>query len=174
MVRIQIEVFSDTLCPWCYIGKKYLDNAMDLFRGQHPDAVFDVVWRPFYLYPNLEKTGKSTSPFHTSNCIANTSTRPAQVQASGANQARTPRSDRPSRRSGWYQLPPQRRHDRQFVCLSCPTPSRLSLHRGEHPLSLITDTATGRRFLLSAPRCDTFDIRPSPQSLSFTPVTPPR
>ncbi|KAH6688274.1 hypothetical protein F5X68DRAFT_78719 [Plectosphaerella plurivora] len=53
MVRIRIEVLSDTLCPWCYIGKKHLDQAIHLFRQKEPNAVFEVEWKPCYTFPNL-------------------------------------------------------------------------------------------------------------------------
>jgi predicted DsbA family dithiol-disulfide isomerase len=59
MISIRVEVFSDTLCPWCYIGKKHLDQAIYLFRQQHPNVVFEVEWKPFYLYPNLERIRKT-------------------------------------------------------------------------------------------------------------------
>lgn len=84
MVKIQIEVFSDTLCPWCYIGKKHLDYAIDMFRQQHPNAVFDVVWRPFYLYPNLEKTGNLIVQL-VRDCMLTLIDRPTQIQTLGAH-----------------------------------------------------------------------------------------
>ncbi|KAM0277870.1 hypothetical protein ACHAQH_005502 [Verticillium albo-atrum] len=56
MVTIHIEVISDTLCPWCYVAKANLDRAIALHRRRDPDAVFHVVWKPFYLYPSLPPT----------------------------------------------------------------------------------------------------------------------
>ena len=44
---IQLDIFSDPVCPWCYLGKANLDRA----RADHPDT-FTVVWHPFQL--NLE------------------------------------------------------------------------------------------------------------------------
>lgn len=44
-----IEVWSDVVCPWCYIGKRRLEKA--LARFEHADAV-EVVWRSFELDPN--------------------------------------------------------------------------------------------------------------------------
>ena len=46
-----IEVWSDVVCPWCYIGKKRLDNALAAF--EHRDAV-QVVHRAFQLQPDAE------------------------------------------------------------------------------------------------------------------------
>ena len=47
--RLQVEVWSDLVCPWCYIGKRQLERALERF--QHRDSV-DVTWRSFELPPN--------------------------------------------------------------------------------------------------------------------------
>lgn len=52
---ITIDFHADILCPWCYLQKKSLDRAMERFQEQHPDAGFNVRWKPFYLYPALEE-----------------------------------------------------------------------------------------------------------------------
>jgi predicted DsbA family dithiol-disulfide isomerase len=46
---MKIEVWSDIVCPWCYIGKRRLEGA--LARFAHRDAV-EVVWRSFELDPS--------------------------------------------------------------------------------------------------------------------------
>ena len=48
-----IEIYSDVICPWCYIGKRRLDSALATPAG----ADIDIVWRPFQLYPNLPAAG---------------------------------------------------------------------------------------------------------------------
>ena len=53
-ILIRIEVHVDTLCPWCYIEKRSLDAAMRQFQDRHPEVEFEVLWRPFYLYPMLD------------------------------------------------------------------------------------------------------------------------
>ncbi len=50
---MQIELFSDVVCPWCYIGKRRLDIAL---AGEAGEGV-EVVWRPFQLYPQLPVQG---------------------------------------------------------------------------------------------------------------------
>ena len=50
---MQIDVISDTVCPWCFIGKRRLQRAMAM-RG---DIAFDVRWRPFRLDPTIPKEG---------------------------------------------------------------------------------------------------------------------
>lgn len=57
-LTITIQTFSDTVCPWSYIGKKNLDKAIDAYRDQHPDVDFEVTWNPFYLHPEAKISGK--------------------------------------------------------------------------------------------------------------------
>jgi predicted DsbA family dithiol-disulfide isomerase len=47
---MQIEVWSDVVCPWCYIGKRRLETALERFP--HADRV-EVVWRSFQLEPTV-------------------------------------------------------------------------------------------------------------------------
>lgn len=46
---MRIDVWSDVVCPWCYIGKRRLENALANFSNTHPDADIEVVWRSFEL-----------------------------------------------------------------------------------------------------------------------------
>ena len=50
---MQIDVISDTVCPWCYIGKRRLERALTL----RPQIEFDVRWRPFQLDPQTPAEG---------------------------------------------------------------------------------------------------------------------
>ncbi|KAK3381355.1 thioredoxin-like protein [Podospora didyma] len=56
-LTINIDIHADTVCPWCYIGKRNLDRAIAQFRTAHPDVDFKLVWRPYLLYPNAEVSG---------------------------------------------------------------------------------------------------------------------
>src|SRR3712207_9438717 len=47
---MQVEVWSDVVCPWCYIGKRRLESALEQFP--HRDQV-EVVWRSFQLDPTV-------------------------------------------------------------------------------------------------------------------------
>ncbi|MGY1732791.1 DsbA family oxidoreductase [Geodermatophilus sp. SYSU D01045] len=47
---MRIEVWSDVVCPWCYIGKRRLETALERFP--HRDQV-EVVWRSFQLDPSI-------------------------------------------------------------------------------------------------------------------------
>jgi len=46
---MRIEIWSDVICPWCYIGKRHFEKALEQF-GQHPDI--NVIWRSFELDRN--------------------------------------------------------------------------------------------------------------------------
>jgi predicted DsbA family dithiol-disulfide isomerase len=50
---MQIDVISDTVCPWCFIGKRRLHKAMAL----RPDIAFDVKWRPYQLDTQVPRGG---------------------------------------------------------------------------------------------------------------------
>jgi predicted DsbA family dithiol-disulfide isomerase len=56
---MQIEIWSDVVCPWCYIGKRRLESALADF--EHADEV-EVVWRSFQLDP--------TAPHEATESIA--------------------------------------------------------------------------------------------------------
>ncbi|MBL8308929.1 MAG: DsbA family oxidoreductase [Burkholderiales bacterium] len=55
---IRIDVVSDVVCPWCYIGKRHLEQALATWRANHADAPVEVRWHPFQLNPDLPPEGK--------------------------------------------------------------------------------------------------------------------
>lgn len=48
---MKIEIWSDVVCPWCYIGKRRFDEAVAQIRERHPEADFDIAYRAFQLDP---------------------------------------------------------------------------------------------------------------------------
>ena len=50
---IKLDIISDPICPWCYIGKAHLDRALE----QHPDHPFKIEWHPFQLNPDMPEEG---------------------------------------------------------------------------------------------------------------------
>jgi predicted DsbA family dithiol-disulfide isomerase len=50
---IKLDILSDPICPWCYIGKAYLDRALEK-AGNHP---FLIEWHPFQLNPEMPAGG---------------------------------------------------------------------------------------------------------------------
>jgi predicted DsbA family dithiol-disulfide isomerase len=51
---ISVDVISDVVCPWCFIGQKRLDAAL----GEVGDVDVEVRWRPFQLDPTIPPQGK--------------------------------------------------------------------------------------------------------------------
>lgn len=50
---IKLDVLSDPICPWCYIGKAHLDRALEA----HPGHPFEIEWHPFQLNPDMPPEG---------------------------------------------------------------------------------------------------------------------
>ena len=50
---MQIDIVSDTVCPWCFIGKRRLEKALAL----RPDMEFDIRWRAYRLDPSIPPEG---------------------------------------------------------------------------------------------------------------------
>ncbi|MDO8606329.1 MAG: DsbA family oxidoreductase [Phaeospirillum sp.] len=50
---MQIEYVFDTVCPWCYVGKRRFERAL----AQRPDTRVTILWRPFLLNPDLPPEG---------------------------------------------------------------------------------------------------------------------
>lgn len=58
-----IEVVSDVVCPWCFIGQRRLAQAIDLVRAEVPDFRHEIRWRPFFLNPDTPPAGEPYQPF---------------------------------------------------------------------------------------------------------------
>ena len=54
---LAIDVVSDVVCPWCYIGKRRLEAALTLWEQAHPGEAPTVIWHPFELNPTMARTG---------------------------------------------------------------------------------------------------------------------
>ncbi|MDE2789481.1 MAG: DsbA family oxidoreductase [Paracoccaceae bacterium] len=50
---IQVDVLSDPICPWCYIGKRKIDQALNLVETGN----YILNWHPFQLNPDMPKPG---------------------------------------------------------------------------------------------------------------------
>jgi len=58
-----IEIVSDLVCPWCYIGLRRLDAAIAEVRRELPDFTCEKRWRPFFLNPDTPPEGEPYLPF---------------------------------------------------------------------------------------------------------------
>lgn len=50
---IRLDILSDPICPWCYLGKTRLDRAL----AARPGLGFDIRWHPFQLNPDMPPEG---------------------------------------------------------------------------------------------------------------------
>ena len=63
-MALAIDIVSDVVCPWCYIGKRRLEAALDLYRKQRPDAPApEVTFHPFELNPDMPREGVSRADY---------------------------------------------------------------------------------------------------------------
>jgi predicted DsbA family dithiol-disulfide isomerase len=51
----RLDIVSDTICPWCYVGKRRLAAALPILEAE--GLTFDVTWRPFQLNPTMPRKG---------------------------------------------------------------------------------------------------------------------
>jgi predicted DsbA family dithiol-disulfide isomerase len=58
---LTIDIVSDVVCPWCYIGKRRIENALKLV----PDVPVEVNFRPFFLNPWVPREGISRDEYLT-------------------------------------------------------------------------------------------------------------
>src|SRR5260370_24514571 len=56
---IYVDIVSDTICPWCYIGKRRFERALDL-SGRNDVA---ISWRPFQLNPDMPAEGMTRDDY---------------------------------------------------------------------------------------------------------------
>jgi predicted DsbA family dithiol-disulfide isomerase len=60
VTKLRVDIWSDIACPWCYIGKRHLEQALDRFA--HRDDV-EVVWRAFELDPSAPRIRDSSQTY---------------------------------------------------------------------------------------------------------------
>jgi len=57
-MSLSIDIVSDIVCPWCFIGKRRLDAALELYRARNPAAAApQVTYHPFELNPDVPREG---------------------------------------------------------------------------------------------------------------------
>lgn len=60
---LSLDILSDTICPWCFVGKRHLEAALPVLtaEGLH----FDLTWRPFQLNPDMPAGGVERRAYRT-------------------------------------------------------------------------------------------------------------
>ncbi|XP_047313261.1 uncharacterized protein YwbO [Impatiens glandulifera] len=60
---VQIDVTSDSVCPWCFVGKKNLDQAIVSLKDKYD---FEIRWHPYLLAPDAPKEGVNKKDYYRS------------------------------------------------------------------------------------------------------------
>jgi len=60
---LDIDLVSDFVCPWCFLGKVRLARAIEQLRAARPDLEVRVNWLPFFLNPDTPAAGESYRAF---------------------------------------------------------------------------------------------------------------
>jgi predicted DsbA family dithiol-disulfide isomerase len=58
---LRIDIVSDAICPWCYIGKRQLERALATLGRE--GLLFSVHWNPFQLNPDMPKEGRDRAAY---------------------------------------------------------------------------------------------------------------
>jgi predicted DsbA family dithiol-disulfide isomerase len=87
-LTLTIDIVSDVICPWCFIGKRRLEKALKLL-GDPPGA--KVIWKPFQLNPQMPPQGIERRAYRTAKFGSweQSQARDAQVAAAGAEEGIT-------------------------------------------------------------------------------------
>lgn len=78
MAQLRIDVWSDIACPWCFIGKRHLEQALATFP--HASEV-EVVWRAFELDPSAPRVRDPSTQSYAERIAAKYGSTTAQAQA---------------------------------------------------------------------------------------------
>jgi predicted DsbA family dithiol-disulfide isomerase len=66
MRPFKIEIYSDVVCPWCFIGKRRIESAMQYYRNAHLDERQpQIIWIPFLLNADIPKEGMDRKAYLT-------------------------------------------------------------------------------------------------------------
>ena len=62
-MTLHLDIVSDTICPWCYVGKAHLAQALPVLAAE--GLVFAITWRPFQLNPDMPGEGVDRRMYRT-------------------------------------------------------------------------------------------------------------
>lgn len=80
-----IEIASDVICPWCYIGKRRLEKALELVKGEIEAR---IEWLPFQLNPDMPEQGVARADYRRAKfgSVEKARTLDARVAQEGAGE----------------------------------------------------------------------------------------
>jgi predicted DsbA family dithiol-disulfide isomerase len=62
MSALNIEVYSDLICPWCYLGERRMETGLKMLSKEFTPQ---VIWRPFQLNPDMPVAGMNRKIYRT-------------------------------------------------------------------------------------------------------------
>jgi len=74
---LRLDVVSDAICPWCWVGKRHLSRALEMLKPE--GLAFSVHWRPFQLNPDMPREGVDRATYRAAKF--GSETRGAQLDA---------------------------------------------------------------------------------------------
>lgn len=81
----RIDVVSDAICPWCWVGKRNLEGALALLAAE--GERFEVHWRPFQLNPDMPREGVERDSYRAAKFGSLTRSRELDAQVAAAGRA---------------------------------------------------------------------------------------
>ncbi len=81
----RLDIVSDAICPWCWVGKRNMEAAMAIL-GREDGERFEVHWRPFQLNPEMPREGVERAAYRAAKfgSVERSRQLDAQVAAAGA------------------------------------------------------------------------------------------
>eukprot|EP00756_Hemistasia_phaeocysticola_P020723 Hpha_TRINITY_DN15735_c3_g1::TRINITY_DN15735_c3_g1_i1::g.41955::m.41955 len=61
---VKVDIVSDIMCPWCWVGRRKLQQALDSLKGE---VEARITWHPFLLRPSMPLEGVAKAPATPSN-----------------------------------------------------------------------------------------------------------
>src|SRR5580658_9012254 len=84
-VGTRIDIVSDAICPWCYVGKRNLESALAMLVAD--GLQFSVHWNPFQLNPDMPKQGVERASYRAAKFGSAERAREIDARVAGAAEA---------------------------------------------------------------------------------------
>ncbi len=78
----RLDVYSDVICPWCFIGKQHMQRALRMLGDE--GLAFTVTWRPFQLNPDMPPGGVARDEYRRAKFGSLERSRELDAQVAGA------------------------------------------------------------------------------------------
>ena len=84
---LSIDVFFDFICPWCLIGQRQLQRALEQLRSEQPEVEVNLRWRGVQLLPDMARTGQPFEAFYRKRLGSDEAVQQRQAQVRAAANA---------------------------------------------------------------------------------------